>query len=179
MHRHESWTIKKAKHWRTGAFELWCWRRLVRVTWTARRSNQSILKDINPEYSLEGLMIKLKLWSFGHLMWRTGSLKKTLMLGKIRKKWEDEMVGWHHISVFISLRSFPFVHEILHNSSDHTSCSLFMQFYSIHSYDRVSKIPICYTGFSGVLLFFWMFILMFLFLYYVKVLISLVFEKKF
>ena len=79
----ESWTIKKAEHWRIDAFELWCWRRLLRVPWTAGTSNQSILKDINPEYSLEELMLKLKLWYFGHLMQRTDSLEKTLMLGKI------------------------------------------------------------------------------------------------
>ena len=79
----ESWTIKKAEHQRTDAFELWCWRRLSRVLWTTRRSNQSILKEINPEYSLEGLMLKLKLQYFGHLMWRTDSFEKTLMLGKI------------------------------------------------------------------------------------------------
>ena len=79
----ESWTIKKAEHRRTDAFELWCWRRLLRVPWTARRINQSILKDINPEYSVEGLMLKLKLQYFGHLMRRTDSLENTLMLGKI------------------------------------------------------------------------------------------------
>ena len=79
----ESWTIKKGEHRRTDAFELWCWRRLLGVSWTARRSNQSILKEINPEYSLEGLMLKLKLQYFGHLMWRTDSFEKTLMLGKI------------------------------------------------------------------------------------------------
>ena len=78
----ESWTIKKAEHRRTDAFELWCWRRLLRVPWTARRSNQSILKEIHPEYSLEGLMLKLKLQYFHHLMGRTDSLEKTLMLGK-------------------------------------------------------------------------------------------------
>ena len=83
MYRCESWTIKKAECWRTDAFELWCWRRLLRVPWTARRSNQSILKEITPEYSLEGLMLKLKLQYSGHLMWRTDSLEKTLMLGKI------------------------------------------------------------------------------------------------
>ena len=83
MYGCESWTIKKAEHWRTDAFELWCQRRLLRVPWTSRRSNQSIPKEINPEYSLEGLMLKLKLQSFGHLMWRTDSLEKTLMLGKI------------------------------------------------------------------------------------------------
>ena len=79
----ESWTIKKAERWRIDIFELWCWRRLLRVPWTARRSNQSILKEISPEYPLEGLMLKLKLQCFDHLMWRTDSLEKTLMLGKI------------------------------------------------------------------------------------------------
>ena len=83
MYGCESWTIKKVEHWRIDAFELWCWRRLLRVPWTARRSNQSILKEISPEYSLEGLMLKLKLQYFGHLMWRTDSLEKTLILGKI------------------------------------------------------------------------------------------------
>ena len=83
MYGCESWTIRKAEHWRIDAFELWCWRRLLRVPWTARRSNQSILKEISPEYSLKGLMLKLKLQSFGHLMQRTDSFEKTLMLGKI------------------------------------------------------------------------------------------------
>ena len=78
-----SWTIKKAEHQRIEAFELWCWRRLLRVPWTARRSNKSILKEINPEYSLEGLMLKLKLQYFGHQMQKVNSLEKTLMLGKI------------------------------------------------------------------------------------------------
>ena len=79
----ESWTIKKAEHWRIDAFVLWCWRRLLRVPWTSRRSNQSILKEISPEYSLEGLMLKLKLQYFGHLMWWTDPFEKMLMLGKI------------------------------------------------------------------------------------------------
>ena len=97
----ESWTIKKAECQRTDAFELLCWRRLLQVPWTARRSNLSIMKEINPEYSLKGLMLKLKLQSFGHLMWRTDSLEKTLMLGRIegkeeKERTEDEMVGWHH-----------------------------------------------------------------------------------
>ena len=83
MYGCESWTIKKAEHRRIDAFELWCWRRLLRVPWTARRSNQSILKEINPEYSLEGIVLKLKLQYFGHLMQKTDSLEKTLMLGKI------------------------------------------------------------------------------------------------
>ena len=81
MYGCESWTVKKAEHWIIDAFELWCWRRLLRVPWTARRSNQSILKEISPECSLEGLMLKLKLQYFGHLMWRVDSLEKTLMLG--------------------------------------------------------------------------------------------------
>ena len=83
MHGCESWTIKKAEHQRIGAFELWCWSRLLRVPWTARRSNQSILKQISPECSFEGLILKLKLQYFGHLMQRTDSFKKTLMLGRI------------------------------------------------------------------------------------------------
>jgi len=96
MYGRESWTVKKAEHWRIDAFELWCWRRLLRVLWTARRSNQSILKEISPEYSMEGLMLKLKLQNFGHLMWRTDSFEKTLMLGKIeggrRRGWQR--MGW-------------------------------------------------------------------------------------
>ena len=83
MYGCESWTIKKVEHRRTDVFELWCWRRLLRVPWTARRSNQSILKEINPEYSLEGLVLELKLQYLGHLMQRADSLEKTLMLGKI------------------------------------------------------------------------------------------------
>ena len=83
MYGCESWTIKKAERQRIDAFELWCWRRLLRVPWIARRSSQSILKEISPEYSLEGLMLKLRLQYFGHLMWRTDSFEKTLMLGKI------------------------------------------------------------------------------------------------
>ena len=97
MYGCESWTIKKAEHQRIDAFELWCWRRLLRVPWTARRSNQPILKEISPEYSLKGLMLKLKLQYFGHLMWRADSLEKILMLGKIEGGMtEDEMVGWNH-----------------------------------------------------------------------------------
>ena len=92
MYGCESWTIKKAEPWRMGAFELWCWRRLLRVPWTAGRSNQSILKEISPGCSLEGLMLKLKLQYFGHLMWRIDSFEKTLMLGKIdgrrRRGWQ-------------------------------------------------------------------------------------------
>ena len=86
MYGCESWIIKKAEHWRINAFELWCWRRLLRVPWTARRSNQSILKEINLEYSLEGLMLKLKLQYFDHLIWRANSLEKTAMLGNTEGK---------------------------------------------------------------------------------------------
>ena len=96
MYECESWTIKKAEHQRTDAFELWCWRRLLRVLWTARRSNQSILKGISPEYSLEGQMLKLKLQYFGHLIWRTDSLEKNLMLGKIegRRRRGRQRMRW-------------------------------------------------------------------------------------
>ena len=94
MCRCESWTIKKAECWRIDAFELWCWRRLLRVPWTARRSNQSILKEISPEYSLEGLMLKLKLQYFVHLMQRTDSFEKTLMLGKIEGREKGDKRGW-------------------------------------------------------------------------------------
>ena len=98
MYGCESWTIKKAEHRRIDAFELWCWRRLLRVPWTTRRSNQSILKEISPGCSLEGLMLKLKLRYFGHLMQRVDSLEKTLILGKIEENGttEDEMAGWYH-----------------------------------------------------------------------------------
>ena len=92
----ESWTVKKAEGWRIDAFELWCWRRLLRVLWTARTSKHSILKEIIPEYSLEGLMVKLKLQYFGHLMWRTDSLEKTLMLEKIedRRRRGQQTMRW-------------------------------------------------------------------------------------
>jgi len=100
MYECESWTVKKAEHERIDAFELWCWRRLLRVPWTARKSNQSVLKEISPGYSLEGLMLKLKPQYFGHLMRRVDSLEKT----DIGRDWgqeekgttEDEMAGWHH-----------------------------------------------------------------------------------
>ena len=96
MYGCESWTIKKAKCLRIDAFELWCWRRLFRVPWTAKKSNQSILKEISSEYSLEGLILKLKCQYFGHLMGRTDSLKKTLMLGKIegRRRWGRQRMRW-------------------------------------------------------------------------------------
>ena len=96
MYGCESWTVKKAEHGRIDAFELWCWRRLLRVPWTARRSNQSILKEISPGCSLEGLMLKLKLQYFGHLMWRADSFEKTLMLGKIegRRRRGQQRMRW-------------------------------------------------------------------------------------
>ena len=96
MYGCESWTIKKAERWRIDAFELWCWRRLLRVLWTAKRSNQSILKEISPEYSLEGLMLKLKLQYFGHLMQRTDSWEKTVMLGNIegRRRRGRQRMRW-------------------------------------------------------------------------------------
>ena len=98
MYGCESWTIRKDEHWRFDAFKLWCWKRLLRVPWTARRSNQSILREISPGCSLEELMLKLKLQNFGHLMWRADSFEKTLMLGKWEEKGttEDKMAGWHH-----------------------------------------------------------------------------------
>ena len=100
MYGCESWTVKKAECQRIDAFELWCWKRLLRVPWTARRSNQSIIKEISPEYTLEGLMLKLQLQYFGHLMQRAYSLEKTVMLGKIegrrRGGRQDAMVGYHH-----------------------------------------------------------------------------------
>ena len=108
MYRCESWTIKKAECWRIYVFELWCWRRLLRVPWTARRYNQSILKEISPEYSLEGLMLKLKLWYFSSLMWKTDSSEKTLILGKTngvrrrgrqRMRWLDGIIDLMDVSL--------------------------------------------------------------------------------
>ena len=112
MYGHESWTIKKTEHQRIDAFELWCWRRLLRVPWTARRWNQSILKAINPGYSLEGLMLKLKLQYFGHMMPRADSLEKTLLLGKIegrrrrgrqRTRWLDGITDSMSLSKLLEL----------------------------------------------------------------------------
>ena len=108
MYGCEIWTIKKAERWRIDAFELWCWR-LLRVPWTARKSNQSILKKISLEYSLEGLMLNLKLQNFGHLMWRIDSMEKTLMIGKIeggKRKWQQRMRWLHGItdSMHMNLR---------------------------------------------------------------------------
>ena len=131
MYGCESWTIKKAKHRRIDAFELWCWRRLLRVPWTARRSNQSILKEISPEYSLEGLMLKLKLQYLGELMWRTNSLEKTLMLGKIegrrrkgrqRMRWLDGItdMSLNRLQELLMNREAcsPAVHEVAKSWTD-------------------------------------------------------------
>ena len=114
MYGCESWIIKKAEFWRIDAFELWCWRRLLRVPWIARRSNQSRLKEISPGCSLEGLMLKLKLQYFGHLMWRPDSFEKTLMLGKIegrrrgwqRMRWLDSITDLMDMGVWVDSRSW-------------------------------------------------------------------------
>ena len=108
MYGCKSWTLKKAEHQRIDAFELWCWRRLLRVPWTARRWNLSILKEINPEYSLEGLMLKLKLQYFGYLMWRTDSLENTLMLGK---RGEGDNRGWDGWMASLTQRTWIWVNS--------------------------------------------------------------------
>ena len=111
MYRCESWTVKKTEHWRTDAFELWCWGRLLTVPWTIRRSKQSVLKEINLEYSLEGLMLKLQY--FGHLMWRTNSLEKTLIEGRRRSGWQRmRRLDGITDSIDMSLRKFQ---EIVNN----------------------------------------------------------------
>ena len=124
MYGCESWTVKKAECRRIDVFELWCWRRLLRVPWTARRSNQSILKEISPGCSLKGLMLKLKLQYFGHLMRRADSLEKTLVLGKIeggrRRGTEDDMVGWHHR---LNGHEFEWTLEVGDGQGDLACCS--------------------------------------------------------
>ena len=111
MYGCESWTIKKAEHWQIDAFELWYWRRLLRVPWTARRSNKSILKEISSEYSLEGLMLKLKLLYFGHLMRRTDSLEKTLMLERLKAGGEGDNRGWDGWMASLTQRTWVWVNS--------------------------------------------------------------------
>jgi len=122
MYRCESWTIKKAEQWRTDAFKLWCWRRLLRVPWTVRRSNYSILKEINPEYSLEQLMLKLKLQYFGYLMWRDDSLEKLLMLGETegKRRRGQQRKRWHHQ---LSGREFAQTLEVSEGQGSLECCS--------------------------------------------------------
>ena len=116
----ESWTIKKAEHQRIDAFELWCWRRLLRVPWTARKSNQSILKEINPEYSLQGLILKLKFQYFGHLMRTTNSLERTLMLGKIegRRRRGRQRMRWLDGIISPMDMSFGILREVVKDRED-------------------------------------------------------------
>ena len=123
MYGYESWTIKKTEHQRIDALELWCWRRLLRVPWTVRRSNQSILKESSPEYSLEGLMLKLKLQYFGHLMWRTDSLEKTLMLGKTecRRRRGQQRVRWLDVITDLMDMSYSKLRELV---TDREACML-------------------------------------------------------
>ena len=124
MYGCESWTMKKAEHWWIDAFELWCWRRFLRIPWTARRSNQSILKEISPEYSLEGLMLKLKLQYFAHLMRMTDELENTLMLGKIeggrRSAWQSVRCLVHH---WLDGREFEQIQGVVDRQGNLVCCS--------------------------------------------------------
>ena len=123
MYRCERWTIKKAECWRTDAFELWCWR-LLRGPWTTRRSNQSILKEINPEYSLEGLMLKLKFQYFGHLMWRTDLLEKTPMMGKVegrRKRGQQSIRGLNGIPDSMDMSLSKHQELVMHREACHAT----------------------------------------------------------
>ena len=135
----ESWTIKKADCWRVDAFELWCWRRLLRVSWTARRSNQSILKELSPEYSLEGLMLKLKLHYFGHLMWRSDSLERTLILGKIegRRRKVHQRMSWFGGIPDLMDMSLSRIQELL---MDRESCMLQSMKSQIVRHDWATKL---------------------------------------
>ena len=129
MYGCESWTIKKTEHWRTDAFELWCWRRLLRVPWIARRSNQSILKEVSPEYSLEELMLKLKLQYFVHLMRRTDSLEKTLMLGKTecrrRRRATEDGDSWMFLGTDVTVQSLISPHISVQSVSQLSCVRLF------------------------------------------------------